>query len=65
MSTQTIRTEHYIETSNSDHLLERIDHMRRLLADKDKEIKVLKVIIENYERIMSMKLKLTDKESVR
>lgn len=55
-NTQTIRTEHYIETSNSDHLLERIDHMRRLLADKDKEISALKVIVENYERILKLKV---------
>lgn len=50
----TIRTDTYIETSNSDHLLERIDHMRRLLADKDKEIKALKVVVTHMEQLLKL-----------
>jgi len=52
----TIRTDTYIETANSDHLLERIDHMRRLLADKDKEISALKTIVKHMESILKRRL---------
>jgi hypothetical protein len=48
----TIRTDTYIETANSDHLLERIEHMRRLLAEKDKEISALKTIVKHMESIL-------------
>lgn len=51
---QTIRTEYYIETTNSDHLLERIEHMRKLLAEKDKEIKALKVIVAHMEQLLKL-----------
>jgi len=50
----TIRTDTYIETANSDHLLERIDHMRRLLADKDKEISALKTIVKHMEQLLKL-----------
>lgn len=52
----TIRTDTYIETANSDHLLERIDHMRRLLAEKDKEISALKTIVKHMESILKRRL---------
>lgn len=50
----TIRTDTYIETANSDHLLERIEHMRKLLADKDKEIKALKVVVTHMEQLLKL-----------
>lgn len=50
----TIRTDTYIETANSDHLLERIEHMRKLLSEKDKEISALKVIIKHFEQIVKL-----------
>lgn len=53
----TIRTDKYIETANSDHLLERIDHMRRLLAEKDKEISALKIIIKHMENLLKDRFK--------
>lgn len=52
----TIRTDTYVETANSDHLLERIEHMRRLLAEKDKEISALKIIIQRLEEILKLRL---------
>lgn len=57
MSLQTIRTENYIETANTDVLLERIEHMRKLLQDKDKEIRMYKDKVENYERIIGHKFR--------
>ena len=57
MSLQTIRTETYIETANTDVLLERIEHMRKLLQDKDKEIRQYKDTVENYERIIGHKFR--------
>lgn len=57
MSLQTIRTETYIETANTDVLLERIEHMRKLLQDKDKEIRELKENVNNYERIIGHKFR--------
>lgn len=57
MNLQTIRTENYIETANTDVLLERIEHMRKLLVDKDKEIRFLKDKVENYERIIGYKFR--------
>lgn len=57
MSLQTIRTETYIETSNTDVLLERIEHMRKLLTEKDKEIRMYKDKVENYERIIGYKFR--------
>ncbi len=53
--TTTIRTNDYIETASTDVLLERIEHMRKLLQDKDKEIKSLKETINNYERVIGSK----------
>ena len=52
----TIRTDTYVETANSDHLLERIEHMRRLLAEKDKEISALKTIVKHMESILKRRL---------
>lgn len=57
MSLQTIRTETYIETANTDVLLERIEHMRKLLQDKDKEIRTLKETVNNYETIIGHKFR--------
>lgn len=57
MGLQTIRTETYIETANTDVLLERIEHMRKLLQDKDKEIRQYKDTVENYERIIGNKFR--------
>lgn len=57
MSLQTIRTETYIETANTDVLLERIEHMRKLLTEKDKEIRHWKDKVENYERIIGNKFR--------
>lgn len=53
----TIRTDKYIETANSDHLLERIDHMRRLLAEKDQEISALKIIVKHMENLLKDRFK--------
>lgn len=53
----TIRTDKYIETANSDHLLERIDHMRRLLAEKDQEISALKIIVKHMENLLKDRCK--------
>lgn len=55
MSMQTVRNEHYIETASTDVLLERLEHMRKLLQDKDKEIKSLKDTVSNYERVIGNK----------
>jgi len=57
MSLQTIRTDTYIETANTDVLLERIEHMRKLLQDKDKEIRKLKDTVNNYETIIGHKFR--------
>ena len=57
MSLQTIRTENYIETANTDVLLERIEHMRKLLTEKEKEIRMYKDKVENYERIIGYKFR--------
>lgn len=55
--TTTIRTNDYVETASTDVLLERIEHMRKLLQDKDKEIKSLKETVDNYERVIGQRFK--------
>jgi len=64
MSMQTIRNEHYIETASTDVLLERLEHMRKLLQDKDKEIKSLKDTVNNYERVIGNKFKTVSYQSI-
>lgn len=62
--TTTIRTNDYIETASTDVLLERIEHMRKLLQDKDKEIKSLKETVSNYERVIGSKFKNVSYQSI-
>lgn len=64
MSMQTVRNEHYIETASTDVLLERLEHMRKLLQDKDKEIKSLKDTVSNYERVIGNKFKTVSYQSI-